>query len=63
MAKSPKRRKDAHRSGFMVRLPESYRERMEELRRKTDRPYSAQVRRAMDAYLKLNGIEPPREDD
>ena len=51
--------KDQHKSGFMVRLPEAYREKLAELKRKTERPYTTDVRRALDDYLKANGVEPP----
>jgi predicted DNA-binding protein len=50
---------DQHKSGFLVRLPEAYRAKLQELKQKTDRPMAASVRRALDAYLKANGIEPP----
>lgn len=58
--KKPKAKQpDAHRSGFLVRIPEAYRAKLEELKTKTDRPYTAAVRRALDAYLKEHGIQPP----
>jgi hypothetical protein len=50
---------DQHKSGFLVRLPEPYREKLQELKRKTDRPITASVRRGVDAELKANGIAPP----
>lgn len=59
MAKGEKRAKDQHKSGFMVRLPEVYRQKLAELRKKTDRPFTASVRRGLDRELKENGIEPP----
>ena len=61
MAKKPTRErpKDQHASGFMVRLPEGYRAALDELKKRTDRPYTASVRRALDAYLREQGIEPP----
>lgn len=61
VAKKPKKKPDLHRSGFMVRIPEEYREALAELKAKTDRPYAAAVRRALDAYLRVNGIVPPGE--
>jgi hypothetical protein len=59
MPKKPKRTQDRHASGFMVRLPEPYRAALQELKSQTDRPLSAMVRRAVDAYLKANGKTPP----
>lgn len=57
--KKPQGPKDQHKSGFLVRLPEAYRAKLQEHKDKTDRPFSVAVRRAVDAYLKGNGIEPP----
>jgi hypothetical protein len=57
--KKTERPKDQHRSGFMVRLPEAYRDKLAELKRSTERSYTVEVRRALDAHLKANGIEPP----
>lgn len=51
--------KDQHKSGFLVRLPEVYRELLQKLKQKTDRPITASVRRGVDKELKENGIEPP----
>lgn len=64
MAKKKSRQgnKDLHTSGFMVRLPEQYREALRALKEKTDRPISVSVRRAVDAYLIQNGMEPPKTD-
>lgn len=59
MAKSKKPQKDAHTSGFMVRLPEAYRAALQKLKVLTDRPITACVRRGVDAELRANGIEPP----
>lgn len=62
-AKSPKksttRTEDRHRSGFMVRIPEAYKAGLQEIKAKTGCPFSEAVRRALDAYLKANGIQPP----
>ena len=57
--KKPKPAKDQHTSGFLVRLPETYRPLLLALKKKTDRPIAASVRRGVDAELKANGIEPP----
>ena len=62
----PKKRKkypDQHTSAFLVRLPESYREKLKELKRLTDRPVTASVRRGVDAELRANGIEPPASEE
>jgi hypothetical protein len=51
--------KDRHVSGFMVRLPDEYRE----IIRKADDPdltYTVKIRRAVDAWLRTKGIEPPK---
>ena len=53
---------DQHRSGFLVRLPESYRAKLQELKQKTDRPITASVRRAVNVELIANGIEPPPQE-
>lgn len=58
-AKPKARKKDQHKSGFMVRLPEAYRALLHELSKKTDRPITASVRRGVDKELRENGIEPP----
>ena len=50
---------DRHKSGFLVRLPEEYRVKLQELKDRTDRPFVATVRRALDAFLRANGVEPP----
>jgi len=50
--------RDYHRSGFLVRIPEVYREKLKELKRKTDRPFAASVRRALDDYLGKHGVSP-----
>jgi hypothetical protein len=59
MAAKEKRKGDRHKTGFLVRLPEVYRGKFLEHKLKTDRPIAAAIRRAADAYLKENGIEPP----
>lgn len=60
--KEPKRAKgveDEETTGVVLRLPEAYREKLQELKRKTDRTITVLVRRGVDAELKANGIEPP----
>lgn len=59
-AMGKKKTNDRHKSGFLVRLPEAYREKLHGLKEKTDRPVAAMIRRAVDAYLKENGVEPPK---
>jgi hypothetical protein len=53
------RTKDRHASGFMIRLPDEYRE----VLRKVEDPdltYTVKIRRAVDAWLRTKGIEPPK---
>jgi hypothetical protein len=57
-----KKQKDKHRSGFMIRFPEAYRKKLQELRRKTRRAYTVEAQMAMDAHLKANGVEPPKSE-
>lgn len=59
MAKPKKPAKDQHRSGFLVRLPEEFRAPMEAAKAKLGQAYTVAVQRALRAYLKANGIEPP----
>lgn len=54
-------KKDRHKSGFMIRLPESFREPVAELKRKTRRPITVEVQLAMEAHLKANGVKPPSQ--
>lgn len=46
------RSKDYHASGFMVRLPEEYRDKLQAIKDRTGAPYAESVRRALDAYIK-----------
>lgn len=50
---------DQHKSGFMVRLPEAYREKLKALKAITGRPYTTEVRWLLDARLREAGIAPP----
>ena len=59
MAKPKKPAKDQHKSGFLVRLPEEFRAPLEALKDKLGQPYTVAVQRALRAYLKANGVEPP----
>lgn len=45
---------------FAVRLPNPWRAAVERLRAKTGRSFSADLQRAMSAYMVANGIEPPK---
>lgn len=56
MAKKPTA-KDRHKSGFMVRLPEKYRELMAKLRMKNRRTITTEVQIALDEHLKREGIK------
>lgn len=44
---------------FQVRLPKVYQAKLQEHKEHTGCPYTEAVRRALDAYLKANGVEPP----
>lgn len=60
--KSKPRNGDRHRSKFVVRLPDSYKPKFQEYKKKTGCPFSEAARRAMDAFLMEAGIEPPPEE-
>lgn len=51
--------RDQHKSAFMVRLPEEFRETFKEIKAKTGQPYTEAVRRAMIDYAVKHGIQPP----
>lgn len=55
-AKKPAKPKDKHKSGFLVRLPESYRVALTELKRRTRRPITQEVQIALEAHLKAAGV-------
>lgn len=59
MAAKKKAKKDAHKSGFMVRLPEQYRPPLEQLKKKTRRTITVEVQLALDKHLKDEGLTPP----
>ena len=48
---------DQHASGFMIRLPESYREALRKLKAKTGRPMTIAVQIAIEKELQSFGIE------
>lgn len=56
MAKKPK--KDQHKSGFLVRLPESYRPPLERLKAKNKRPITSEVQLALDKHFKDEDAKP-----
>lgn len=49
--------KDAHKSGFMVRLPEAYRGRLKKLTGRTKRKITTEVQVALDKHFKDESIE------
>lgn len=63
MAKGDKKQppKDRHASGFVIRVPEAYREPMNKLKLKTRRNITVETQIALDRHLKENGIEPPTQ--
>lgn len=50
--KKPDTPPDMHTSGFLVRLPEEYRVKLQGIKDRTGAPYAESVRRAIDAYIK-----------
>jgi hypothetical protein len=50
---------DRHKSSFLVRLPTTYRELKELLRRKYRRPFTTEVQMALDEYAAKDGWKPP----
>jgi len=57
--KKKAKRPDQHTSGFLIRLPECYRDLLLQIKQKEGRPISVSVRRGVDAELRANGIQPP----
>lgn len=58
----PKRaggQEDAEGRGYMVRLPEAYREPVTRLSRRNRRPITTEVQIALEKYFRDHGIEPP----
>jgi len=58
MAKTPKKKPDTHKSGFMVRLPESYRTILSKLKAKNRRTITVEIQIALDKHAKDEGIPP-----
>lgn len=50
---------DRHTSGFMLRLPETYRTQVNLLRLRTSRSITEEVRTALEAHLASHGLWPP----
>jgi hypothetical protein len=53
------KKKDQHRSGFMVRLPEEFRTVLESLQQKNERPMTIELQRALILYARQEGVEAP----
>jgi predicted DNA-binding protein len=58
MAKK-KKQTDLHLSGFLIRLPEVYRDQLRKLKERTRRPMTEDVKIALEEYLKNHGLWPP----
>jgi predicted DNA-binding protein len=56
-SRKPPKPKDQHRSSFMVRLPESYRERLTRLVGRTKRKMTAEVQLALDKHFRDEKID------
>lgn len=56
---SKKKQPDRHKSGFMVRLPESHREPLARLKKKNRRSMTTEVQIALERHYKEEGVEPP----
>ncbi len=51
--------KDQHKSGFMVRLPESHRIPLASLKKKNRRPTTEEVQMALEAHYQKEGVPGP----
>lgn len=54
-----KKRPDQHQAGFLVRLPDVYKEQLDVLRQETRRPYTEEVKLALEKHLAEKGLWPP----
>jgi hypothetical protein len=54
-----KKPKDRHASGFLIRLPERYRETFEQVKRQTRRPYTVEAQLAIDSHFRFLGLVVP----
>ncbi len=54
--KKPVKPKDKHKSGFMVRLPAEYHEKLRRLTERTQRKMTTEVQRALDRHFKAEKI-------
>ncbi len=59
MAKKPTTKKDKARPGYMLRLPEPYRELFKRLIAKSRRTATVEAQLAIDAHAIANGETPP----
>jgi hypothetical protein len=48
--------KDQHKSGFMVRLPESFRPPLEVLKAKNRRPTTTEIQIALERHFRAEGV-------
>jgi hypothetical protein len=54
-----KKPKDQHKSGFMVRLPESHRPPLDALKKKHRRATTTEVQIALERHYQAEGVPPP----
>lgn len=63
MAKKKKlKAADRHKSSFVIRFPEEYREIMRNISRANRRPIVTEARIALDKHIQSEGKEPPVAD-
>lgn len=56
MPKATAARKDYHQSGFMVRLPEWYRDQLLKLCQQHDRDMTVEIQRALNKHFRDEGL-------
>jgi len=56
MGESKKETSDRHASGFMVRLPETYRVHINTLRKKNRRTITEEIKIALEEYFRKNQV-------
>lgn len=54
--KAASKPKDQHKSGFMVRLPESFRAPLDTLKAKNRRPTTAEIQIALERHFQAEGV-------
>jgi hypothetical protein len=59
--KKKQKQPDLHRSGWMIRLPEIYREQLRTLFQQMRRPMTTEVQIALEKHLAEFGLWPPKE--